>query len=215
MYFKKPAKAIRWLSILFLGLALLFVPASAFAENFFQKYKTDSAGSYDASKGHSAGSSGVAPKPREGSGSKHGYKGHGKGSGHRGGYSHSKKEGSGSKHGYKGHADHHKASPFEHILHFSKSLGLSDAQVNNLEWMEIEYKKHKILLRAEHKFAHMELDQVVHSGELQENWIRAIGRWMGSIKARKAYLLTEAKIAILKSLTEQQRKNVRAMYSRH
>ena len=159
----------------------------------------------------------------EGSGSKHGYsKGYSHGSKH--GYG--KKEGSHSyrygKHGYGrghhgsrgGHGGHGK-DPFGHVLKFAGALGLSDTQVSQIKSLKIEFAKERIMLKAHHEVAHMELDQLVHSGEVKESEMRAIADRISEIKSKKIHGMVDAKIALLKLLSEEQRKKISQLHSQH
>jgi Spy/CpxP family protein refolding chaperone len=155
----------------------------------------------------------------EGSKSKHGYsKGHGskkcKG----------KKEGSHGKHGYgkhgkcsrhpSGHGGHGK-DPFRHVLKFSGKLGLTDTQVAKIKTMQFEFAKERIMLKARHKIAHMDLDQLVHSGEVKESEMRAIADQIAQIKSKKIHGMVDAKISLLKLLTPEQRKKISQIHSKH
>jgi Spy/CpxP family protein refolding chaperone len=150
----------------------------------------------------------------EGSGSKHGYsKGHGskkcKG----------KKEGSHGKRGYGGgsHGAHkgHGKDPFRHVLKFAGTLGLTDAQVGQIKQLKFEFAKERIMLKAQHEIAHMELDQLVHSGEVKESEMRAIADRISEIKSKKIHGMVDAKIGLLKLLTEEQRKKISQLHSKH
>jgi len=172
------------------------------------------------SKGYSHGTShGMKKSPHgksEGSGSKHGYnKGHGakkcKG----------KKEGSHGKrrygkHGYGGgHHSGHGKDPFRHVLKFAGTLGLTDAQVDQIKSLKFEFAKERIMLKAQHEIAHMELDKMVHSGEVKEAEMRAIADHISEIKSKKIHGMVDAKIALLKLLTEAQRKKISQLHSEH
>lgn len=175
------------------------------------------------SKGYSHGSPhGMKKSPHggslhgksEGSGSKHGYsKGHGskkcKG----------KKEGSHGKHGYRsghpaGHSGHGK-DPFRHVLQFAGKLGLTDEQIAQIKKMKFEFTKERIMLKALHEVAHMDLDQLVHSGEVKESEMRSIADSMSEIKSKKIHGMVDAKIALLKILTDEQRKKISQLHSQH
>lgn len=182
-------------------------------------------------------------KKGEGSGSKatlhhkgsysHGKK---KGHGHKSyapsshGYSHKgKKEGSGSKkyshgsphkkshsvHKDSGHGSsfHSKKSPFKHVLCFTKKLGLTEEQVAKIKAHEFEFKKMKIQTKADHAIAHMDLDRLAHSDNIDEAGMRAVGNRIVEIKSRKINAIIEAKITILKLLTADQRQKVSKMHS--
>lgn len=185
------------------------------------------------SKGYSHGSPhGMKSNPhdgnphakKEGSGSKHG---------HDKGYSHGKKKcegkkegshGSYGKHGYGrygyragqygGHSEHGK-DPFHHVLQFADKLGLTDAQISQIKKMKFEFAKERIMLKAQHQIAHMELDQLVHSGEVPESKMRAIADRISEIKSKKIHGMVDAKIDLLKLLTPEQRKQMSQVHSKH
>ncbi len=134
----------------------------------------------------------------------HGYKGHGHGYGHKGG------------HGYRGHGGHHKKmDPFQHVLRFKQKLMLSEDQIAALKKHEFEYKKTKIQAKADKAIAHMELDLLVHSETVDESAIRTIGQRLIAAKSKMINAKIEAKIAVLKVLSPEQRKRVKQMHSRH
>jgi len=185
-------------------------------------------------------SHGSVTKKGEGSGSKatshkngYGKKGHGQKSyapsSH--GYTHKAKEGSGKKkyshgsphkkshsaHKGSGHGSSHRSgkSPFKHVLCFTKKLGLTAEQVEQIKAHEFEFKKMKIQRKADHAIAHMELDRLAHSATVDEAGMRAVGNRIVEIKSRKIHAMIEAKITILKILTAEQRQKVSKMHSRH
>jgi len=187
-------------------------------------------------------SQGSVTKKGEGSGSKatlqKGGYGHGKkGYGHKSyapsshGYTHKGKEGSGNKkyshgsphkrshsaHAGSGHGNSHRSgkSPFEHVLCFTKKLGLTSEQVEQIKAHEFEFKKMKIQRKADHAIAHMELDRLAHSVTVDEAGMRAVGNRLAEIKSRKIHAMIEAKITLLKILTAEQRQKVSKMHSRH
>ena len=144
----------------------------------------------------------------EGSGSKPGYsKGYGHGSKH--GYG--KKEGSRGRHGYGGHGK----DPFRHVLRFAKSLGLTADQIGQIKKMKFEFAKERIMLKAQHQIAHMELDQLVHSGEVKESEMRAVADRIVQIKSKKIHGMVDAKIGLLKLMTPEQRKKISKLHSKH
>ena len=157
----------------------------------------------------------------EGSKSKHGYsKGYSHGSKHHYG----KKEGSHGKHGYgkhgkygRSHGGHggHGKDPFRHVLRFAGKLGLTYAQVSQVKKMQFEFKKERIMLKAQHKIAHMDLDQLVHSGEVKESEMRAIADQIAQIKSKKIHGMVDAKIDLLKLLTPEQRQKIAQIHSKH
>ncbi len=155
--------------------------------------------------------------------------GHSKGKG----YSHGKGEGSGSKgyghgksrcskHGKQGHGSygrsghgHKKHDPFKHVLKFRHQLGLTPDQINALQGQKFEFKKRMIQLKAEHDIAHMELNQAVHSENINENMVREIGSKIVGIKGQKIMLKIEAKLQVMRTLTPDQRKKVSQMFAMH
>jgi Spy/CpxP family protein refolding chaperone len=172
----------------------------------------------------------------EGSGSKHGYsKGyshdskHGYSSGHGSKECKGKKEGSHGgckykKHGYRyggghpsGHGAHkgHGKDPFSHVLKFAGTLGLTDEQIKQIEELKYQFAKERIMLKAQHEIAHMELDKMVHSGEVKESEMRSIADLISEIKSKKIHGMVDAKIALLKLLTEEQRKKISQLHSQH
>ena len=160
------------------------------------------------------------------SGSRHGYK-------HKKGYAHKKKEGSGGhkyshgaphkgKHGHAprghgklAHKGSHGKNPFKHVLCFTKKLGLTEAQVAEIKSKEFDFKKSRIQAKADHAIAHMELDRLVHSENIDEAKIRSVGDRITEIKAGKIKAMIEAKITILKILTPEQRKKMNQKHSGH
>jgi len=191
------------------------------------------------------GTKGSVTKKGAGSGSKSyshkGPKGYAQGkkdgSGHksyapsRHGYTHKGKEGSGSKkyshgsphrkshsaHKGSGHGSAHRSgkSPFEHVLCFTKKLGLTEDQVKKIKAHEFEFKKMKIQAKADHAIAHMDLERLAHSDTVDEAGMRAVGNKIVEIKSRKIHAMIEAKITILKILTAEQRQKVNKMHSSH
>jgi len=148
----------------------------------------------------------------EGSGSKKGY---GKGYGH--GSKHSYGKHGYSRHGYGGHGyrDGHGKDPFRHVLRFAKSLGLTDTQIGQIKNMKFKFAKKRIMLKAQHQIAHMELEQLVHSGEVKEAEMRAVADRIAQIKSKKIHSMVEAKIGLLKLLTPEQRKKMSQSHSKH
>ena len=175
------------------------------------------------SKGYSHGSPhGAKSNPHgksthgQGYGSKHGY---GKGYSHGSKYGHGKKEGSHGKYGYgsKHYGSHqgHGKDPFRHVLKFADTLGLTDQQVSEIKDLKFEFAKERIILKAQHEVAHMELDKMVHSGEVKESEMRAIADHISEIKSKKIHGMVDAKIALLKLLTAEQRKKISQLHSKH
>ena len=171
---------------------------------------------------HAGSPHGKSPHGKsEGSGTKHGY---GKGYSHGSKYSHGKKEGSHGKSGYRkhgygryGHGGHrgHGKDPFRHVLRFAGTLGLTDAQIAQIKDLKFEFAKERIMLKAQHEIAHMELDKMVHSGEVKESEMRAVADRIAEIKSKKIHGMVDAKIALLKLMTEAQRKKISQLHSKH
>jgi Spy/CpxP family protein refolding chaperone len=219
---------IRHLVVLTATATLLF-SQNALAATAMDSIGTGSAGSYShgVSKGegsktktmpHISGSK--SHHKKEGSGKKS-YSHSSKSKGH--GYSHKKPEGSGSKHHAKsghsygkksGHGGHSKC-PFTHLLRFKNKLGLTEAQVTEIKRLRFEYGKQSIRNKAEHKIAHMEFDKQVHAEKLDENAIRMAAGKIAETKTDKIMAMADAKIALLKLLTKEQRKKAHTMHSAH
>jgi len=202
--------------------------------------KSEGSGSKSYSHGKSHHSSkrnhNYSHKKSEGSGSKsysHGKSHHGSKGSH--GYSHKKSEGSGSKayahgkkqHGYKSgygkshghkktstHGRHggHGTSPFKHVMHYKYKLGLTDAQIKTMKKLDVDFKKKIIQAKADHEMAHLELDLQVHSGEVDEEKIRAAGTKIVASKTNKIMAMIEAKIQLLNLLTAEQRQKMAKMH---
>ncbi len=81
--------------------------------------------------------------------------------------------------------------------------------------MKFEFAKERIMLKAQHEIAHMDLDQLVHSGEVDESKMRAIADKIVEIKSKKIYGMVEAKISLLKLLTPEQRMKISELHSKH
>ena len=92
---------------------------------------------------------------------------------------------------------------------------MTDAQISQIKKMKFEFAKERIMLKAQHEVAHMELDQLVHSGEVKESEMRAIADRIAEIKSKKIHGMVDAKIALLKLLTDEQRKNIAQLHSKH
>jgi Spy/CpxP family protein refolding chaperone len=205
--------------VFILPLALLTIPVQALAEESKKaegsKSKGYGHGSPHGMKGKSHG--GSLHGKKEGSGSKHGYsKGHGSK------HSYGKKSGSHGKHGYSRHGGHgggghsgHGKDPFRHVLQFAGALGLTDAQISQIKNVKFEFAKERIMLKARHEIAHMELDKLVHSGEVKEAEMRSIADQITQIKSKKIHGMVDAKISLLKLLTPEQRKKISQLHSKH
>lgn len=201
--------------IFILPLALLTIPVQALTEES-PKAEGSKSKSYRHGSPHgmkaSPHSSSTHGKP-EGSGSKHGYsKGHGsKKCDGKKGYSHDKHRY--SKHGCR-HGGHGK-DPFRHVLQFAGTLGLTDAQISQIKSMKFEFTKKRIMLKAQHEVAHMDLDQLVHSGEVKESKMKDVAKRIAKIKSQKIHSMVNAKIDLLKLLTPEQRKKISQLHSKH
>ena len=205
---------------------------------------TDSAGSYAHGEKKSEGSKSKAIRKSEGSKSKaHPKKGHGyghhkksEGSGsksysHGKGHSYSKhkgyaghgghskhhyaKSGHGSHKSHGGHGSHSSKCFFSHLLSFRHKLQLTNSQVESIQKMRFEYRKDSVLLHAEKEVAKMEFDRLVHGKTVNESAIRAAGEKIIEIKTKKIRAKVEAKIAVMKLLTDEQRNKVHKMHSSH
>jgi len=140
------------------------------------------------------------------------------GSGHPGGYAHGDPHGK-SGHGIasRGHGGHggHGKNPFEHVIKFKGKLGLTAEQIEAMKDAEFEYEKERVQAKAEHKIAHMELEKLAHSGNVDEAAMRAVATRIAASKTRSIHAMVEAKIALLKILTPEQRQKMTAMHSAH
>lgn len=131
-------------------------------------------------------------------------------------YAH-KREGSGSKYGHHKKQEHgsHKNCPFTHLLLFKHKLGLTEAQVSTIKEMRFEYQKKRIHFKAEKQIAKMEIDRLLHARTMDESAIRAAGDVLINLKAQMIRAKIEAKISLLKLLTEDQRRLSSQLYSAH
>ncbi|MBT6718578.1 MAG: Spy/CpxP family protein refolding chaperone [Nitrospina sp.] len=198
---------------------------------------TGSAGSYSHGAAKSEGSKTKAythpPKKKEGS-SKKSYSGH---HGSKGGHSkhaysskHQKHHPSKSGHGYSkgGHSKQHYAKSshgshkshsskcfFSHLLNFRHKLQLSEAQVEDIQKLRFDYRKNSVTLKAEKEVAKMEFDRLVHGKTVDESGIRAAGEKIIVAKTKKIRAKVEAKIAVMKVLTDEQRAKVHKMHASH
>jgi Spy/CpxP family protein refolding chaperone len=157
--------------------------------------------------GHISGSN--SQKKQEGSQSKsylHGKPGHGKSShSYKGGYkkSHGHKKGS-----HRGHG----SSPFKHVMNYKHKLGLTDAQIQTMKELDVDFKKKIVQAKADHEIAHMELDLQVHSGKIDESKIRDAGDKIVASKTNKIIAMIDAKIQLLNLLTLEQRQKMAKMH---
>ena len=113
--------------------------------------------------------------------------------------------------GHKGHGQ----SPFKHVLKFKNKLGLTEGQVSAIKDAEFLYKKEKVRTHADHKIAHMELDRLVHSGKIDEPGMKELANRISAIKSRSIHSMVEAKLALLKILTPEQRKKINHIHGAH
>ena len=191
---------------LILAWALWVAPTLVMADESAHPKEGSKSKEYSHGSPHGGGSSYAA---KEGSKSKHGSPYGGKSyRSHRGG-SHSKKYGGG--HGRHGH----RTDPFTHVLRFGHRMGLTEAQRTEIKNKQFEYKKGQIQRHADHKIIHLEMDRMVHSGELDESGLRALADKMSGLKSKSIHAMMEAKIALLRILTAEQRKKVSQLHSGH
>jgi Spy/CpxP family protein refolding chaperone len=218
------------IKLLVILAATLFLNENVLASTGLDAIGTGSAGSY--SHGKSKGEGSKTKKTPHISGSTKHYKKEGSGNKSHShydkskthGYSHKKPEGSASKHhansdhGYSRksvHGGHTSKCPFTHLLRFKNKLGLTKVQVTEIKQLRFEYGKQSIRNKAEHKIAHMEFDKQVHAEKLDENAVRLAAREIARTKTDKIMAMADAKIALLKLLTEEQRKKAHTMHSAH
>ncbi len=168
----------------------------------FSKGGTWGRGTYN--KGH-----GNSLKHSEGSKGKK-YGGHSsKGYGHKSGHG-EKKYGS---HSHRSHS--HGKDPFVHVLKYKEALGLSDAQVTAIKNQQFEFEKVSIRSNADHNIAHMDLDRVIHSGNVDEAKARGLADKIAETKTRKIKAMVEGKLAVVRILTADQKRIISRMYNRH
>ena len=165
-----------------------------------EKSKHGSMDGYGKSYGH---------KKSEGSKSKsysHGKSGHGKSKyGSMGGY--------GKSYGHKqGSHEGHGQSPFKHAMHYKNKLGLTDAQIQTMKELDVDFNKIIIQAIEDHKIAHIELDLQVHSGKVNEAKIRIAGTKIVASKTNKILAMINAKIQLLNLLTAEQRMKMAKMH---
>ena len=187
---------------------------------------TGSSGAYVHGEKKSEGSKSKAyahpPRKAEGSGSKS-YSGHhGAKSGHSDhAYSAKHQKHHYSKDGHKSHDKHSEHSAhsskcfFSHLLNFRDKLNLSETQVEDIQKMRFEYQKNYVILKAEKEVAKMEFDRLVHGKTVDESAIRAAGEKIIAAKTKKIRAKVEAKIALMKLLTDEQRNKVHTMHASH
>jgi len=118
-----------------------------------------------------------------------------------------------SKHG--GHSAHSSKCFFSHLLNFRHQLQLTDSQVEGIQKMRFEYRKNSVMLKAEKEVAKMEFDRLVHGKTVDASAIRAAGEKIIAAKTKKIRAKVEAKIAVMKLLTDEQRNQVHKMHASH
>ena len=92
---------------------------------------------------------------------------------------------------------------------------MSDAQVDSIKKMRFDYRKTIILLTADKEVAKMEFDHLVHSKTVDEAAIREVGEKIIAVKTKQIRAKVEAKIAVMKLMTDEQRNKVHKMHSSH
>lgn len=203
----------RLITAFIFSLSLLILPLQALAEDAApeegSKSKDYSHGSPHGGSPHGkAEGSGYKHGSGMGHDSPHGYKknggSHGYSKGHHGGGGHHG--------GYSGHGGHGR-DPFYHILRFAHALELTKDQVQQIKDNQFAFKKQRIELKAQHRIAHLELDKLVHSGNVDESAIRAVGDKLKQIKSQKIDGMIEAKIMLLKLLTDEQKKKIATLHA--
>ena len=107
------------------------------------------------------------------------------------------------------------ASHAKHILQFKNELGLTEDQIVFIKEKKFEYEKTKIKLDAEHKVSHLELDRALHAEKIDENKINQIVDEIVAQKTNGMRARIEGKLAVLRKLTDQQRKLINKMYNEH
>ncbi len=174
---------------------------------------TGSAGSYNHGTGKSEGSG----KKSYSYGKSHHKSDHSNKGYSKGGHSkhHYAKSGHKSYGKHSGHSAHSSKCFFSHLLNFRHKLKLSETQVEDIQKMRFDYKKTKVMLVAEKEVAKMEFDQLVHGKTVDESAIRAAGEKIITAKTKKIRAKVEAKIALMKLLTDEQRSMVQKMHASH
>ena len=159
------------------------------------------------SSGHISGSH-TQKKPEDSQSKSYSYgkSGHGKSKhGSMGGY--------GKSYGHKqGSHEGHGQSPFKHAMHYKNKLGLTDAQIQTMKELDVDFNKVIIQAIADHKIAHIELDLQVHSGKVNEAKIRIAGTKIVASKTNKILAMINAKIQLLNLLTAEQRMKMAKMH---
>jgi Spy/CpxP family protein refolding chaperone len=90
-------------------------------------------------------------------------------------------------------------------MDYKYKLSLTDAQINKMKKLDLEFKKKIIQAKADHEIARMELDLQVHSGKVDEAKIRTAGAKIVASKTNKIIAMIDAKIQLLNILTADKR----------
>lgn len=197
---------------LILAWALWVVPTLAIGDESAHSKEGSKSKQYSHGSSESSPHGGGSPHAaKEGSKSKHGsaYK---YGASHSG-KSHGSYGGGHSKHGYGKSGHGHKTDPFKHVLRFGHRLGLTEAQMTEIKNKQFEFKKMRIQMHAGHRIAHLEMDRMVHSGDLDESGLRALADKMSDLKSKSIHAMVEAKIALLRILSSEQRGRISQLHS--
>ena len=173
---------------------------------------------------HTEGSNGAKHSNHSGGG--FGFKKH-KGSQYGGHYAKGHREGSYSGKGYKqstykrhigkNHVgnSYYSKDPFKHVLQFKQELGLTEAQVFEIKKQQFIYEKASIRSNAEHRIAHMDLDRVIHSENIDESKARQLAEKIVESKTQKIKAMVEGKLAVMRALNVDQKRVINRMYNRH
>ena len=100
-------------------------------------------------------------------------------------------------------------------MKYKEALGLSGAQVTAIKSQQFEFEKVSIRSNADHKIAHMDLDRVIHSENVDEAKARGLADKIAETKARKIKAMVEGKLAVMRILTADQKRIISRMYKRH
>ena len=100
-------------------------------------------------------------------------------------------------------------------MKFKHELGLSEAQVATIKGMRFEFQKKRIHFKAEKQIAKMDIDRSLHAVPMNESTILSAGEKLIGLKAEMIRGKINSKIALLKVLTEDQRKLSSRLYSSH
>jgi Spy/CpxP family protein refolding chaperone len=188
------------------------------------KGRTWGRGTYKKGHGHSSKHSGHYEKDHHSSGghSKSGYGQSHSGSKHHYAKAHCASGSFNKGHGHKSSGDgkhgghsHYKKDPFAHVLKYKCQLGLKEAQISEIKNQQFEFVKVSIRSHAAHKIAHMELDRVIHSENVDEAKARQLAEVLAETKTRKIKAMVEGKLAVMRILTADQKRIITRMYNRH